>query len=119
MDRVDVLLTCDRTLMSNHHGKEFLGFGTTVPPNRFPEWLFRYLFFPRIKSINGSERDIIDLVQKALNGESLPQYIQKLPNEAPSLEEIPEIKRDVFLKSFYVLFIKNYSVAEKEKKVLE
>ena len=209
---MEVVLTTDATLMSNHHGKEFLGFGTTAPPNWLPEWLFRYLFFPRIKSINGfpwqapyglrkieaklldagidtsvvypedianhgakvlgvytmdpfgwgpssttfagimktglpynakyfkllfkseaykkfkkqggvtivggpgvwqfhynmdfarrykidciydgeAERDIIDLVQKALNGESLPQYIQKLPNEAPNLEEIPEIKR--------------------------
>ena len=53
MDRVDVLLTCDRTLMSNHHGKEFLGFGTTSPPNWLPEWLYRYLFFPKIKKVNG------------------------------------------------------------------
>ncbi|RLF44327.1 MAG: radical SAM protein [Thermoplasmata archaeon] len=53
MDRVDVLLTCDRTLMSNHHGKEFLGFGTSAPPNWLPEWLFRYLFFPKIKKVNG------------------------------------------------------------------
>ncbi|HEC87786.1 MAG TPA: B12-binding domain-containing radical SAM protein [Thermoplasmata archaeon] len=53
MDGADVLLTCDRTLMSNHHGKEFLGFGTSAPPNWLPEWLFRYLFFPKIKKVNG------------------------------------------------------------------
>ncbi len=50
---MEVVLTADRTLMSNHHGKEFLGFGTSAPPNWLPEWLFRYLFFPRIKSVNG------------------------------------------------------------------
>ena len=49
----DVILTCDKTLMSNHHGKEFLGFGTSAPPNWLPEWLFRYLFFPKMKKING------------------------------------------------------------------
>lgn len=212
MDRVDVLLTCDRTLMSNHHGKEFLGFGTTSPPNWLPEWLFRYLFFPKIKKVNGqpwqapyglrkieaklidagidalvvdpddlakyrakiigiyvmdpfgwgpssttfagimktgepynakyfellfkskaykkfkeeggrtivggpgvwqfkynmkfadhykidciydgeAEKDIVELFHKALNGEKLPRYIEKLPNEAPSLDEIPDIKK--------------------------
>ncbi|MEA2054505.1 MAG: radical SAM protein [Candidatus Thermoplasmatota archaeon] len=47
------VLTSDKTLMSNHHGKEFLGFGTSAPPNWLPEWLFQWLFFPRIKSVNG------------------------------------------------------------------
>ena len=50
---IDVLLTSDRTLMSNHHGKEFLGFGTSAPPNWLPEWLYRYLFFPKMKKVNG------------------------------------------------------------------
>ncbi|RLF45215.1 MAG: radical SAM protein [Thermoplasmata archaeon] len=53
MDGVDVLLTADRTLMSNHHGKEFLGFATSAPPNWLPEWLFRYLFFPKMKEKDG------------------------------------------------------------------
>jgi len=50
---VDVLLTCDETLMSNHHGKEFLGFGTSAPPNWLPEFIFKYLFFPKMKKIDG------------------------------------------------------------------
>ncbi|MCD6331451.1 MAG: B12-binding domain-containing radical SAM protein [Thermoplasmata archaeon] len=50
---IDVILTCDATLMSNHHGKEFLGFGTSAPPNWIPEWLYKWLFFPRMKKING------------------------------------------------------------------
>ncbi len=49
----DVVLTADKTLMSNHHGKQFFGFGTSAPPNWLPEWLFRYLFFPKIKTIDG------------------------------------------------------------------
>ena len=53
MKKVDVLLTCDETLMSNYHGKEFLGFATSAPPNWFPELLFRYLFFPKMKKVNG------------------------------------------------------------------
>jgi len=49
----DIVLTADKTLMSNHHHKEFLGFGTSAPPNWLPERLFRFLFFPKIKTING------------------------------------------------------------------
>ena len=49
----DVLLTADRTLMSNYHHNEFLGFGTCAPPNFIPEWLFSYLFFPPLKTTNG------------------------------------------------------------------
>ncbi|HID25350.1 MAG TPA: B12-binding domain-containing radical SAM protein [Thermoplasmata archaeon] len=50
---MEVVLTADKTLMSNYHGKIFLGFGTSAPPNWFPEQLFRYLFFPKIKTKNG------------------------------------------------------------------
>jgi radical SAM superfamily enzyme YgiQ (UPF0313 family) len=46
----EVVLTADRTLMSDYHNNEFLGFGTCAPPNFVPEWLFSYLFFPQIKS---------------------------------------------------------------------
>jgi len=49
----EVVLTADRTLMSNYHNNEFLGFGTCAPPNFIPEWLYSYLFFPPLKSIRG------------------------------------------------------------------
>ena len=49
----DVLLTADRTLMSNYHRNEFLGFGTCAPPNFIPEWLYSYLFFPPLETSNG------------------------------------------------------------------
>ena len=49
----DVLLTSDRTLMSDYRRNEFLGFGTCAPPNFIPEWLYSYLFFPNIKTKRG------------------------------------------------------------------
>jgi radical SAM superfamily enzyme YgiQ (UPF0313 family) len=53
MNGEEVLLTSDRTLMSNYHGNEFIGFGTCAPPNFIPEWLYSFLFFPPIKTSNG------------------------------------------------------------------
>jgi radical SAM superfamily enzyme YgiQ (UPF0313 family) len=49
----EVLLTADRTLMSNYHNNEFLGFGTCAPPNFIPEWLYSFLFFPPLKADKG------------------------------------------------------------------
>jgi radical SAM superfamily enzyme YgiQ (UPF0313 family) len=49
----DVLLTADRTLMSNYHQNEFLGFGTCAPPNFIPGWLYSYLFFPPLETNKG------------------------------------------------------------------
>ena len=42
----EVVITCDWTMMSDHHGKEFLGFGTTTPAYVFPESVYQRLFFP-------------------------------------------------------------------------
>ena len=50
---MSVVLTADRTLMSNYHRNEFAGFGATVPPNFVPEWLFKELFFPPLKTDKG------------------------------------------------------------------
>jgi radical SAM superfamily enzyme YgiQ (UPF0313 family) len=49
----DILLTADRTLMSNYHDNEFLGFGTCAPPNFIPEWFYSFLFFPPLKEDKG------------------------------------------------------------------
>ncbi len=51
MDKI--LLTADRTLMSNYHHNEFLGFGACAPPNFIPDFLYSYLFFPPIKTSKG------------------------------------------------------------------
>jgi radical SAM superfamily enzyme YgiQ (UPF0313 family) len=50
----DVVLTSDRTLMSNYHNNEFLGFGTCAPHNFIPDRFYSFLFFPPIKSIHGT-----------------------------------------------------------------
>ncbi len=49
----EIVLTSDRTLMSDYHSNEFLGFGTCAPPNFVPEWLYSYLFFPNMKAKRG------------------------------------------------------------------
>jgi hypothetical protein len=36
--------------MGNYHNDEFLGFGTTAPPNVIPEWFSKVLFFPPIRT---------------------------------------------------------------------
>jgi radical SAM superfamily enzyme YgiQ (UPF0313 family) len=45
----EVVITTDWTMMSNHHGKVFLGFGTTTPQFVLPESIYRSLFFPTMK----------------------------------------------------------------------
>lgn len=39
--------------MSDYHHNIFVGFGTCAPPNVLPNWLFKWLFFPSIKTKNG------------------------------------------------------------------
>jgi radical SAM superfamily enzyme YgiQ (UPF0313 family) len=49
----EILLTADKTLMSDYHANEFLGFGTCAPPNFIPEWFYSFLFFPPLKADGG------------------------------------------------------------------
>lgn len=54
----EVVITCDWTMMSNHHGKEFLGFGTTTPAYILPERVYARLFFPTMEvDENGYPRE--------------------------------------------------------------
>ena len=48
-----ILLTADQTLMSDYHRNIFVGFGTCAPPNVIPDWLYKWLFFPPVKTLNG------------------------------------------------------------------
>jgi len=43
----DIVITTDRTMMSNHHGKEFLGFLATGPAIGVPEKLWMWLAAPK------------------------------------------------------------------------
>lgn len=49
----EILLTADRTLMSDYRHNIFLGFGTCAPPNVIPDWLYKFLFFPSIRTKEG------------------------------------------------------------------
>ena len=49
----EIVLTSDKTLMSNYHNNEFLGFGTCAPSNFIPDWFYSFLFFPPLKSDMG------------------------------------------------------------------
>ncbi len=45
----DFIITVDRSLMTNHHGKEFIGFMTTGPAVLFPEKIWMYIAAPKPK----------------------------------------------------------------------
>lgn len=46
---MEVIITSDRTMMSNHHGKEFIGFMTTSPPLFLPERLWMRIAAPKMR----------------------------------------------------------------------
>ncbi len=54
----EVILTTDRTMMSNHHHKEFLGFGTTGPNKLFPYHVWLWLFAPKVKVVDRDGRPL-------------------------------------------------------------
>lgn len=49
MEHPEILITSDRTMMSNYRGREFLGFFTTAPAIGMPERLWLRLFAPKVK----------------------------------------------------------------------
>ena len=49
----EVVLTAPATEMSDHHGKEFLGFGTCSPDTAIPPWFIKLFFYPKVKTENG------------------------------------------------------------------
>ncbi|MCW3984678.1 MAG: B12-binding domain-containing radical SAM protein [Candidatus Bathyarchaeota archaeon] len=92
--KADILLTADRTLMSNYHHNEFLGFGTCAPPNFVPEWLFSYLFFPPIETNShqpwtapyGLRKTEAQLIKEGFNVDTVsPQYLGKYLKDAKVL----------------------------------
>ena len=48
-EKFDIILSTDRTMMSNHHGKEFIGFMATGPPIGMPENLWMWIAAPKMK----------------------------------------------------------------------
>nr|WP_322741371.1 radical SAM protein [Fervidicoccus fontis] len=49
MSNLDIVITTDRTMMSNHHGREFLGFVATGPSIGLPEFLWTWISSPKPK----------------------------------------------------------------------
>lgn len=49
-EKYDFILTTDRCLMTNHHGKEFLGFLGTGPAVGVPESVWKWLACPKMKT---------------------------------------------------------------------
>jgi radical SAM superfamily enzyme YgiQ (UPF0313 family) len=47
--RVDFVISTDRCMMSNYHGREFLGFASTGPPIGLPERVWRWISCPRMR----------------------------------------------------------------------
>lgn len=45
----DVVITTDRSMMTDHHHHEFLGFMTTGPAFGVPEWMWRWIAAPKPK----------------------------------------------------------------------
>ncbi|MEM1742051.1 MAG: radical SAM protein [Desulfurococcaceae archaeon] len=45
----EIVISTDRTMMSNHHGKEFLGFLATGPPFKIPEKIWMWIAAPKVK----------------------------------------------------------------------
>ncbi len=45
----EVVITTDRSMMSNHHGKEFLGFMATAPAIGIPEFLWTWIAAPKVR----------------------------------------------------------------------
>ncbi len=48
--KFEIILTTDRSMMSNHHGKEFLGFMATGPAIGMPEKLWMWIACPKMKT---------------------------------------------------------------------
>jgi len=47
---IDFLITVDRSMMTNHHGKEFIGFMTTGPAVGLPERVWMWISAPKPKT---------------------------------------------------------------------
>lgn len=56
-EELDFVISVDRSLMSTHHGREFLGFITTGPPVLFPDRIWEWLAAPKAK-IDGRGRPV-------------------------------------------------------------
>jgi radical SAM superfamily enzyme YgiQ (UPF0313 family) len=92
----EVVITCDWTMMTNHHGKEFLGFGTTSPAYILPEAAYKHLFFPEmpvdehgfpLQAPYGMRKIEAALLEEGIDARIVhPSYLDRyMPGEAKAL----------------------------------
>jgi radical SAM superfamily enzyme YgiQ (UPF0313 family) len=139
----EVILTADRTLMSNYHDNEFLGFGTCAPPNFIPEWLYSFLFFPRIKADNdlpsaapyGLRKIEAQLLNEGFDVATIdPDQIENQINEAkvlgiytmdpfglgPASSTLAAIfKKEPYLAKYFKVLISNSAIKKARKRGLK
>jgi len=139
----EVLLTADRTLMSNYHDNEFLGFGTCAPPNFIPEWFYSFLFFPPIKTDKGIplaapyglRKAEAQLLKKGFNVLTVsPDQIEQHMSEAkvlgihtmdpfglgPASSTLAAIfKKEPYLAKYFHILMNNSAVKRAKKKGLK
>jgi radical SAM superfamily enzyme YgiQ (UPF0313 family) len=138
-----VLLTADRTLMSNYHDNEFLGFGTCAPPNFIPEWFYSFLFFPPIKADKGIpsaapyglRKTEAQLLKEGFDVIIIsPDYIEEYVNEAkvlgihtmdpfglgPASSTLAAIfKKEPYLAKYFHILISNPAIKKAQKRGLK
>ena len=138
-----VLLTADRTLMSNYHNNEFLGFGTCAPPNFIPEWFYSFLFFPPLKvdkgisaaAPYGLRKTEAQLLKEGFDVLTVsPDHIEEHINEAevlgihamdpfglgPASSTLAAIfKKEPYLARYFCLLLNNSAIKEAKKRGLK
>ncbi len=50
MPGATIVLTSDRTLMSNYHNHLFLGFAATIPKGKLPDWIYYNILCPPVEA---------------------------------------------------------------------
>jgi radical SAM superfamily enzyme YgiQ (UPF0313 family) len=138
-----ILLTADRTLMSNYHDNEFLGFGTCAPPNFIPEWFYSFLFFPPLKvdrgipsaAPYGLRKTEAQLLKEGLDVTVIsPDHLEEHINEAevlgihamdpfglgPASSTLAAIfKKEPYLAKYFQLLMSNPEIQKAKKRGLK
>lgn len=89
---IDIAITTDRSMMTDHHGKEFIGFMATGPAMFLPEFMWMYICCPKPKvdefgrpkvapyGLRKVEAKLIDLGYKAavIDPDYIDRYLEKI-----------------------------------------
>jgi hypothetical protein len=94
-NKFDIVITTDRCMMTNHHGKEFLGFMATGPAIGIPETVWKWLSCPKMKTDElgrpwqapyGMRKIEAKLIDAGFNAAIIdPDYIDKYAPKAKAI----------------------------------